>query len=135
MDEFKCEFKEFKNYPLANNKKLNFKSEILFDTKNTEDYEKYKFIFSVSNNLLNLTYDASYHSPNLIESFLNAFDVLIDKFASSDELLKNISILREVDRDEGFEIILKNEGSSIKYLKMRLKKTLTNTYCMLMMEN
>ena len=109
FDSFKNEFKEFKYYPLFNNKKLNFESEILFDTQNS-NHENYKFIFSVENNYLNLTYDSSYYSPKLIESFLTAFNVLIDKFDKSNELLKDISILEDVDHDEGFEITLKNEG-------------------------
>ncbi|WP_407422537.1 amino acid adenylation domain-containing protein [Methanobrevibacter sp.] len=109
LDDFINGFKEFNDYPLANNKKLNFESEILFDNQNS-DYENYKLIFSVENNYLNLTYDSSYYSPKLIESFLTAFNVLIDKFAKSDDLLKDISILKDIDCDEGFEIALKNDG-------------------------
>ena len=109
LNDFIKEFKEFDEYPLSNNRKLNFESEILFDTQKS-DHENYKFIFSVENNYLNLTYDSSYYSPNLIESFLTAFNVLLDKFAESDDLLKDISILKEIDSDESFEITLKNDG-------------------------
>ena len=109
LNDFKSEFKEFNDYPLSNNRKLNFESEILFDTQGS-DYQNYKLIFSVENNYLNLTYDSLYYSPKLIESFLTAFNVLMDKFAESDDLLKDLSILKEVDGDEGFEIDLKNEG-------------------------
>ena len=43
-------------------------------------------------------------------AFLDAMDVLLDRFALSGELLKNISIRSEIELDEGFEIELANEG-------------------------
>ena len=47
-----------------------------------------------------------------MDEFLNAMDVLFDKFSSEDDLLKNISICRTLELDEGFEIdydaLLKN---------------------------
>ena len=46
-----------------------------------------------------------------INAFLNAFNVLIDKFNDNPkELLKNVSIVEDLDFDEGFEVKLANEG-------------------------
>ena len=109
LDDFKSKFIEFEDYPLSNNRKLNFESEILFDTKNTS-YDNYKLIFSLENNYINLSYDSSYYSYELIESFCNAFNILLDKFMNEDDLLRDISIVKEPDHDDGFEITLKNEG-------------------------
>ena len=109
ISDFKNKFCEFNDYPLASNRKLNFESEILFDTLNT-NYDDYKFILSLDNNYLNLTYDSSYYSQELIESFCVAFNVLIDKFEYGDSLLKDVSIVKQRDFDEDFEITLKNDG-------------------------
>ena len=45
-----------------------------------------------------------------MEAFLESMDVLLDKFDCEDTLLKDISIRREIELDEGFEIELANEG-------------------------
>ena len=45
-----------------------------------------------------------------MNEFLNAMDVLFDKFSSEEDLLKNISICETLELDEGFEIELANEG-------------------------
>ena len=58
-----------------------------------------------------MEYDSSYYSKEIINAFLNAFNVLIDKFRDNpEELLKNISIVENLDYDEGFEVELVNEG-------------------------
>ncbi|MDO5811292.1 MAG: amino acid adenylation domain-containing protein, partial [Methanobrevibacter sp.] len=59
---------------------------------------------------INISYDESFYSKELIEEFLNAMEVLFDKLTSSEELLKNISICRTLELDEDFEIELANEG-------------------------
>ncbi|MGX8693859.1 MAG: amino acid adenylation domain-containing protein [Methanobrevibacter sp.] len=109
LNDFKQNFEEYNNYPLSNNQKLNFKSEILFfiDSYNNEDY---KFIFNFEGGKINISYDESVYSKELMSSFLDAMDVLLDKFASNDEYLKNISICDTLDLDEGFKIELANEG-------------------------
>ena len=56
-------------------------------------------------------YDSSYYSKEIMLAFLNAFNVLIDKFNDNPkELLKNVSIVENLDFDEGFEVELANEG-------------------------
>ena len=45
-----------------------------------------------------------------METFLDSMDVLLDRFSSPDELLTDISIRREIELDECFEINLANEG-------------------------
>ena len=109
LADFNTCFKEYPNYPLLNNQKLNFESEILFFTDKYSNKD-YKFIFSFENANLNIKYDASYYSKELIEAFLDGVNVLMDKFDSNDELLKNISIKEEIDLDEDFKIELENEG-------------------------
>lgn len=109
LADFNTYFKEYPNYPLLNNQKLNFESEILFFTDKYSDKD-YKFVFNFENANLNVKYDASYYSKELIEAFLNGFNVLIDKFDSTDELLKDISIRKEIELDDDFKIELKNEG-------------------------
>ena len=106
MDE---NFDEYSFYPLNNNMKLNFESEILFETEDVDE-KNHKFIFSLQANNLNLTYDTSYYSKELIESFIKSFNILINKFSQPDELLRNISIVEKEDKDEKFKMELVNEG-------------------------
>ena len=109
VEDYIYDFKsQFKDFPDADD--LDFECEILFTTK---DYNKedYKFIFSYNEEEIIVEYDSSYYSKELINAFLNAFNVLIDKFNDNPkELLKNISIVENIDLDEGFEIELANEG-------------------------
>ena len=109
LNDFKQTFEEYNNYPLLNNKKLNFESEILFfvDDYDTKDY---KLVFNFESGKINISYDESFYSEELMEAFLDAMDVLLDRFSSADELLKNISIKKEIDLDDDFEIELANEG-------------------------
>lgn len=74
------------------------------------DDKNHKFIFSLQANNLNLTYDTSYYSKELIESFIKSFNILINKFSQPDELLRNISIVEKEDKDEKFKMELVNEG-------------------------
>ena len=110
FEDFKKCFKEYNGYPLLNNQKLNFESEILFFV-DEYDAKDYKFVFNFESGNINVSYDESFYSKELAESFLNAMDVLLDKFSSGDELLKNISIRSEIELDEGFVINLANEGT------------------------
>ena len=109
LDDFKHYFEEYKSYPLLNNRKLNFESEILFfeDEYDTKDY---KLVFNFESGKINISYDESFYSKELMTEFLNAMDVLFDKFASEDEQLKNISICKTLETDDGFKINLANEG-------------------------
>ena len=109
FDDFKKSFREYKSYPLMNNKKLNFESEVLFLV---DEYDKkdYKMVFNFESGNINISYDESFYSKELMETFLDSMDVLFDRFSSPDELLKDISIRREIELDEGFEINLANEG-------------------------
>ena len=103
--DFKSQFRDFPEY-----EDLDFESEILFTTK---DYNKedYKLIFSYNPDEIMVEYDSSYYSKEIILAFLNAFNVLIDKFNDNPkELLKNVSIVENLDFDEGFEVELANEG-------------------------
>ncbi|WP_197031838.1 non-ribosomal peptide synthetase [Methanobrevibacter sp. YE315] len=103
--DFKSQFKDFHDYDY-----LDFESEILFST---QDYNKedYKFIFSYDEKEITVEYDSAYYSDELIDAFLSAFNVLIEKFSSNHhESLKNISIVENIDLDEGFEVKLANEG-------------------------
>lgn len=108
ITDFKQYFEEYKDYPLLNNQKLNFESEILFIDK--FDTQNYKLTFNFQNEKINITYDESFYSKELMETFLESMNVLLDKFTVSDELLKNISIKQEIDLDQEFEIELVNEG-------------------------
>ncbi|WP_296881155.1 non-ribosomal peptide synthetase [uncultured Methanobrevibacter sp.] len=110
FEDFKTYFKNYSNYPLLNNKKLNFESEILFFVDDYSKSRDYKLIFNFESGKINIRYDESFYSKELMEAFLDAMDVLIDRFAFTDSLLKNISIKRELELDEGFEIELANEG-------------------------
>lgn len=109
FNDFKNKFKVYSNYPLLNNQKLNFESEILFFTN---DYSKkdYKFIFNFESGKINVSFDESSYSNELIEAFLNSMDVLFDKFKSENVLLKDISICDNLDSDEDFKMNLVNEG-------------------------
>ena len=107
--DFKKSFREYKNYPLLNNKKLNFESEVLF-VVDEYDSKDFKLVFNFESGNINISYDQSFYSEELMETFLDSMDVLFDRFCSGDELLKNISIRREIELDEGFEIKLANEG-------------------------
>ena len=109
MDDFKKYFKEYKNYPLLNNRKLNFESEVLF-VVDEYDAKDYKLVFNFESGNINISYDESFYSKELMETFLDSMDVLLDRFSSDDALLKDISIRREIELDEGFEINLANEG-------------------------
>ena len=109
LDDFKKYFKHYSNYPLLNNKKLNFKSEILFFT-NEYDAQDYKFVLNYESGKINISYDESFYSKALIETFLESIEVLLDRFESSGSLLKDISIRRELEYDEDFKIELANEG-------------------------
>ena len=109
LDDFKKYFKHYSNYPLLNNKKLNFKSEILFFT-NEYDAKDYKFVLNYESGKINISYDESFYSKALIETFLESIEVLLDRFESSGSLLKDISIRRELEYDEDFKIELANEG-------------------------
>ena len=103
--DFKSQFRDFPEY-----EDLDFESEILFTTK---DYNKedYKLIFSYNPDEIMVEYDSSYYSKEIMLAFLNAFNVLIDKFNDNPkELLKNVSIVENLDFDEGFEVELENEG-------------------------
>lgn len=103
--DFKSQFKDFPEYEL-----LDFESEILFTT-NEYNKEDYKFIFSYDTDEITVEYDSSYYSKEIINAFLKAFNVLIDKFNDNpNELLKNVSIVENLDFDEGFEVELANEG-------------------------
>ena len=103
--DFKSQFKDFPEYG-----DLNFESEILFTT-NDYNKEDYKFIFSYNPDDIIVEYDSSYYSKEIMYAFLNAFNVLIDKFNDAPkELLKNVSIVENIDFDEGFEVKLANEG-------------------------
>ncbi|WP_296890755.1 condensation domain-containing protein [uncultured Methanobrevibacter sp.] len=109
MDDFKKYFREYKNYPLLNNKKLNFESEVLF-VVDEYDAKDYKLVFNFESGNINISYDESFYSKELMETFLDSMDVLLDRFSSPDELLTDISIRREIELDECFEINLANEG-------------------------
>ncbi|MDO5849574.1 MAG: amino acid adenylation domain-containing protein [Methanobacteriaceae archaeon] len=118
IDEINKHFKEVQNfafYPLINNQNIEFESEILFNWDNAKvDLSKYKLVLSTvekdSEIILNIEYDSSYYSDELIDAFLNAILVLMNKFEDSSLLLKDISIKDTVDNDEDFEINLENEG-------------------------
>jgi len=109
LDDFKQYFEEYNNYPLLNNQKLNFESEILFVI---DEYAKkdYKLVFNFESGNINISYDESFYSKELMEAFLNAMDVLLDRFSSEDDSLKDISIRENLELDEGFKIELANEG-------------------------
>ena len=103
--DFKSQFKDFPEY-----EDLDFESEILFTTKNY-DKEDYKFIFSYHDDEIIVEYDSSYYSEELINAFLSSFNVLIRKFNNNPkELLKNVSIVKNLDFDDDFEVNLVNEG-------------------------
>ena len=109
FEDFKQSFEEYNNYPLLNNQNLNFKSEILFFIDSHDDND-YKFVFNFESGNINISYDESFYSKELMEEFLDSMDVLLDKFSSEDERLKNISICETLELDEDFKIELANEG-------------------------
>jgi hypothetical protein len=109
LNDFKNSFKHYSNYPLLNNEKLNFESEILFFTDEF-DIKDYKFVFNYESGNINLSYDESFYSQELMEAFLDSMEVLLDRFESQEVLLKNISIRGELEHDEDFKIELANEG-------------------------
>ena len=117
LDDFKKYFKHYSNYPLLNNKKLNFESEILFFT-DEYDAKDYKFVFNYESGKINISYDESFYSKELIETFLESMEVLLDRFESGDNLLKDISIRRQLEYDEDFKIELANEGVVNKVFDM-----------------
>jgi len=104
LKSFKTEYEKLEGY-----EDISFESEILFTTQNY-DKEDYKFIFSYDDETIKVEYDSSYYSKELITAFLNAFNVLADKFTDGNELLKNISIVEDIDNDEGFKIELANDA-------------------------
>lgn len=119
LDDIKEELEKIKSfafYPLVNNRTIDFESEILFNYDNTKvDLSNYKLIFSIvesdDRTTLNIEYDSSYFSSNIISAFLDGINVLVTKFIESpEESLKDISICEKIDNDEGFEIELANEG-------------------------
>ena len=109
LTDFKKSFKHYSNYPLLNNNKLNFESEILFFTEEF-DTKDYKFVFNYESGNINISYDESFYSKELIETFLDSIEVLLDRFESDNDLLKNISIRKELENDDDFKIELANEG-------------------------
>ena len=104
LDDFKSEYEKLEGF--TDN---DFECEILFTTQeyNRDDY---KFIFTYDEEKIKLEYDTSYYSRQLINAFLSAFNVLADKFVNDDVLLKNISIVESVDKDDDFNVELANEG-------------------------
>lgn len=119
LEDIQARFDEIKNfafYPLTNNKTIEFKSEILFNWDNAKvNLSEYKLVLSViegeNGTTLNIEYDSSYYSDEIIEAFLDGVNVLLTKFKENpEELLKNISICKNIDKDEGFTIELANEG-------------------------
>lgn len=109
LKDFNNVFKEYPDYPLLNNKKLDFNSEIIFDSENI-GCEDYKFAIMPENNDLTVKYDSSYYSEELVGAFLDVYEVLLNKFNSNESLLKNISICSEIDEDNDFNIELANSG-------------------------
>ncbi|MDO5826463.1 MAG: condensation domain-containing protein, partial [Methanosphaera sp.] len=109
LNDFNETQKEYPNYPLANNQKLKFESEILFSSTDYPD-NKHKLIFNHENGKIRVKYDTSYYSKELIEAFLDGMNILIDKFNCENNLLKDLSIAKKIDLDEDFKIELANEG-------------------------
>jgi amino acid adenylation domain-containing protein len=109
VEDYIYDFKsQFRDYPEVDD--LDFESEILFTNKDY-DKEDYKFIFSYDDDEITVEYDSSYYSREIIDAFLNSFNVLIDKFNDNPGgLLKDVSIVENPDLDEGFEVELANEG-------------------------
>ena len=66
LEDFKKHFKHYPNYPLLNNQKLEFESEILFFT-DEYDTKDYKFVFNYESGRINISYDDSFYSKELIE--------------------------------------------------------------------
>ena len=87
---------------LLNNKKLNFESEILFfiDEFDTKDY---KLVFNYESGKINISYDESFYSKELMDVFLESIDVLLDKFTINETLLNSISIRREIELEKELE--------------------------------
>ena len=104
LTDFKDEYEKLKDF--TDN---TIECEILYAT---QEYKRqdYKFIFSYNNEEIKVEYDTSYYSEELIKSFLISFNVLADKFMNENELLRNISIVEDIDNDEDFKIELENEG-------------------------
>ena len=120
VSEYLTDFKtKYDNY--SDDEEINFESEILFATS---DYSKesYKFILSYDDEKIIVEYDSSSYSKELIDAFLHAFNVLIAKFNNENELLKNISIVEEMDMDEDFKIELVNEGLINKIFENAVKE-------------
>lgn len=109
LNDFKNSFREYNKYPLLNNQKLNFKSEILFFIDEF-DNKDYKLLFNYTNGKINIQYDESIYSKELIDTLLDSIEVLLEKFNSNKTLLKNISIKRDIELDDDFKIELANEG-------------------------
>ena len=110
LDDFKQYLEEYDNYSIFNNQKLNFGSEILFACEQNCSSDDYKLIFNFDNGKIKITYDESFYSKELMSVFLDSVIVLFEKFTSSTEVLKNISIRQNLESDEGFKIELANEG-------------------------
>lgn len=121
LTDFNNYFEEYSNYPLLNNQKLNFSSEILLFTKK-HNKNDYKFAANIEGGNLNIRFDSSYYSDGLINAFIDGFNVLIDKFYLEDELLKNISIRKDLELDEEFNIELANEGIVTKIFERKVKE-------------
>ncbi len=104
INDFKSQLEEYPDL-----EKTDFEPEILFATKEYTNAD-YKFIFSFNDEEMKVEYDSSYYSDELINAFLDSFNTLITKFDDETEVLKNISIVENIDLDEDFEIKLANEG-------------------------
>ena len=121
LHDFKSEYEKLKGY-----EDKYFESEILFTTQkyNMEDY---KFVFSYGDGTINVEYDSSYYSKELINAFLTAFNVLADKFMHENELLQNISIVDNDDNDEEFKMELANDGLINKLFEDAVKNNPNKT--------
>ena len=68
FEDFKHSFEEYKNYPLLNNQKLGFESEILF-FEDEYDVQDYKLVFNFESGKINISYDESFYSKELMAEF------------------------------------------------------------------
>ena len=104
INDFKSKYED-----CSDDEEIKLESEILFATG---DYSKedYKFILAYDDEKITVEYDSSIYSKELIGTFLHSLNVLIDRFNNEKELLKDISIVEDIDMDEDFKIELANEG-------------------------
>ena len=148
LTDFKFRLTEIFNYsfyPLINNNSLSFDSEILFNYFDDSlpeyeydnidyfsslisediDLDKFKLIFSIVNDedylRLDINYDSSLYSDELINSFMESTSLLLDNFLEDDKkLLKNISIAKKTDTE--FNIDLVNEAVIDKIFEGKVKE-------------